>query len=134
MWLMLELPDVIVPKSLGYSVFLPLSEESHVSHLPLQSARHNVQRPDSAGFPLFVVPRASFIFSYNMNRIPFHFVYSCTNFICIVTCFLWKLQQTARRMLFFCLPIGAFLSRGLMVSTTIPNANPVFRLQPDPET
>jgi hypothetical protein len=40
--------------------------DSHVSHFPMQSARHSVQRLDSAGFPRFDVPNTSFDFS---NRI-----------------------------------------------------------------
>jgi hypothetical protein len=34
--------------------------ESHVSHLPAQSARQSVHNPDSQGLPLFTEPIASF--------------------------------------------------------------------------
>ena len=43
-------------------MFLPLKLESQVSHFPVQSARHKVHNPDSAGFPRLAVPSASFVF------------------------------------------------------------------------
>jgi hypothetical protein len=50
--------------------------ESHVSHLPEQSALQSVHRLDSVGFPRLIVPIASFLLSNLISVIssaPFFF-------------------------------------------------------------
>jgi hypothetical protein len=56
-------PAVTVPKSLGYKSLRPTRLESHVSHLPWQSALQSVHKLDSAGFPLLTVPKTSLLLS-----------------------------------------------------------------------
>jgi hypothetical protein len=64
-------PAVTRPKLLGYSSLRPTRLESHVSHLPVQSARQSVQSPDSAALPRFVVPSTSLFFENLITNSPF---------------------------------------------------------------